>query len=148
MAIPLRVHAQLPNRPSTLRMVGWADDTMTAEAVAAKFRLSMLTGRVQKHRKLGLIWRLVVTTFAQIPGTVYRTTRDAEVTAWENQGAGAVWRGIIPAGTRVVRVPNGTGEDLWGVDDVPLLIRLTGNTHDPHYRYVIVPTDTVEASAC
>lgn len=44
----------------------------------------------------------------------------------------------IPAGTRAVLVRNGMG-DQWAVDDVPLLVRLTGNDHDPQYRYAWLP---------
>lgn len=33
----------------------------------------------------------------------------------------------------------------YAVDDVPLLIKLTGNPHDPLYRYVFVPNSIVSA---
>jgi hypothetical protein len=33
----------------------------------------------------------------------------------------------------------------FAVDDIPLLIKLTGNDHDPHYRYVFVPNSIVQA---
>lgn len=51
----------------------------------------------------------------------------------------------IPAGTEVMLVPKGAGLefDIWAVRSEELLIRLSGNTHDPRYRYCRVPADAV-----
>lgn len=47
----------------------------------------------------------------------------------------------IPAGTEVVAVSESSG---FAVKHAALIVRLTGNTHDPHYRYVWVPARIVE----
>ena len=49
----------------------------------------------------------------------------------------------LPKGTVLVRVKGGSGPS-YAVASEALLIRLTGNTHDPHYRYLFVPDDAVE----
>jgi|JI10StandDraft_1071094.scaffolds.fasta_scaffold199727_5 hypothetical protein len=53
----------------------------------------------------------------------------------------------LPAGTSVklVKGASGTQGDLYAVESVKLLIELTGNTHDPKYRYAFVPADAVDA---
>ena len=53
----------------------------------------------------------------------------------------------LPAGTAVtlVKGASGTEGDLYAVESVKLLIELTGNTHDPKYRYAYVPTNAVDA---
>lgn len=64
-------------------------------------------------------------------------SRDTEVTAWGN-------RITLPAGTRVRTVPQGLAPGyFWAVSDVRLLIQLTGNSHDPVYRWCGVPADAV-----
>ena len=50
----------------------------------------------------------------------------------------------IPAGTRVRSVTDGMGFEHWTVVSKELLIRLSGNTHDPIYRYSFVPADCVK----
>jgi hypothetical protein len=67
------------------------------------------------------------------------TTREVTISYLANLGAGAACRVTIPAGTRAVLV-EGTGGG-WAVDDVPLLVKLTGNNHDPHYRYAWLPAE-------
>lgn len=51
----------------------------------------------------------------------------------------------IPKGTRVhlVKGADGMRGDLWAVSSVSLLVNLTGNNWDPHYRYAWVPADAV-----
>lgn len=46
----------------------------------------------------------------------------------------------LPAGTRVMLVKgaSGTKGDLYAVADAKLLVDLTGNSHDPKYRYAFV----------
>lgn len=65
-----------------------------------------------------------------------------------NQDVQAVYCGTpitIPAGTAVKAVPSSGGRTLFAVVSVKLLIDLTGNTHDPKYRYCFVPADAVAA---
>lgn len=69
------------------------------------------------------------------------TCRAVTVDYLANLGAAAACRVTIPAGTRVALVPIPAPE--WVVDDVPLLVKLTGNAHDPKYRYCVVPADAV-----
>ena len=66
------------------------------------------------------------------------TKRDLTLTAW-----GATF--TLPNGTAVHKVKNasGTEGDLWAVTSTALLIDLTGNTHDPKYRYCFVPESEV-----
>jgi len=66
------------------------------------------------------------------------TTRDLELNLWGSTVT-------VPKGTKVrlVKGASGTKGDLYAVDSVKLLIGLTGNAHDPHYRYAFVPTDAV-----
>lgn len=52
---------------------------------------------------------------------------------------------MLPAGTKVRKVKGASGIDLYAVDSTALLIELTGNTHDPKYRYAFVPADAVDA---
>lgn len=72
----------------------------------------------------------------------YRTVRDITLTAWANQGPNAACRFTLPAGSAVKRVEGDGGG--FAVESVPLLIALTGNSHDPHYRYVWVDESEVE----
>jgi len=53
----------------------------------------------------------------------------------------------LPAGTRVhlIKGASGTQGDLWAVSDIRQLMDLTGNRHDPKYRYAWVPADAVDA---
>lgn len=68
-----------------------------------------------------------------------RTTRDLQLTLW---GAAVT----LPKGTAVTLVKGGSGTegDVYAVRDTALLVKLTGNRHDPRYRYAFVPTDAVE----
>lgn len=52
----------------------------------------------------------------------------------------------LPKGTRVelIRGASGTEGDKWAVASIRLLMDLTGNTHDPKYRYAWVPADAVD----
>lgn len=54
----------------------------------------------------------------------------------------------VPKGTKckLVKSLNGGAGDGWVIDDVPLLIKLTGNSHDPVYRYVEVPAELVSGT--
>lgn len=65
------------------------------------------------------------------------TTRDVTVDYLAN--IGYPHRITIPSGTTVIPVGN-----EWAVASVALLVKLTGNTHDPKYRYCMVPSDSVE----
>jgi hypothetical protein len=72
------------------------------------------------------------------------TNRDVELIPFENVGLRQTI--TIPAGTRCVAVDGPMGM-AWAVGDVRLLMRLTGNTHDPKYRYVFLPNDAVGNAA-
>ena len=48
---------------------------------------------------------------------------------------------VIPKGTQVMHI-KGTGGG-YAVRNIELLAELTGNTHDPKYRYAWVPDDAV-----
>jgi hypothetical protein len=75
-----------------------------------------------------------MSTFTSRNGTL---ARDTSVTAWGTPIT-------VPAGTRVRTAEQGTGLGyFWAVADVPLLIQLTGNSHDPVYRWCEVPADAV-----
>lgn len=71
-----------------------------------------------------------------------KTNADWQTTVFADQAAALRATITIPAGTRLVLVDQPQGA-AYAVDDVPLLIRLTGNTHDPKYRYVFVPNSIV-----
>lgn len=51
----------------------------------------------------------------------------------------------VPQGTRVKLIvgADGVKGDVWAIADVAVLIALTGNDHDPKYRYAWVPADAV-----
>ena len=68
----------------------------------------------------------------------HETNRDVPLELWGSNV-------IIPKGTRVrlVKDASGTKGDLWAVESVSFLIKLTGNSHDPKYRYAFVPDDAV-----
>jgi hypothetical protein len=70
------------------------------------------------------------------------TNRDVDVTIWEAQHPTLRQTVTIPAGTRCVLVDQPMGV-AWAVDDVPLLVRLTGNRHDAVHRYVFLPLNAV-----
>lgn len=55
----------------------------------------------------------------------------------------------IPKGTRVRLIKNADGVrgDLFAVDDVLLLMKLTGNKHDPKYRYAFIEPEEVADDA-
>jgi hypothetical protein len=72
------------------------------------------------------------------------TQRDVTINYLETQGRIAACRITIPAGTRAIAVMNPSGFK-WAVDDVPLLIELTGNSHDPQYRYAYLPDEAMQA---
>lgn len=71
--------------------------------------------------------------------TTKQTTRDVTIDYLKEMGSAAHCRITIPAGTRAVLVEGQGGG--WAVDDIPLIVRLTGNTHDPHYRYAWLPAE-------
>lgn len=72
-----------------------------------------------------------------------RTVRDVDVTCWANILGANAPRITIPKGTRVMIVDDPQGM-AYAVEDTALLARLTGNAHDPIYRYVYVPANAVE----
>ena len=43
----------------------------------------------------------------------------------------------VPAGTQAVHVDEDGGG--WAIDDIAWLVQATGNTHDPHYRFLYLP---------
>lgn len=56
----------------------------------------------------------------------------------------------LPEGTAVTRMPVGgglIGYPKFAVASSTLLAKLTGNKHDPVYRYVPVPDDAVDTEA-
>ncbi len=70
--------------------------------------------------------------------------REVTVDYLTEMGAAVACKVTLPEGTPVVHIGFVTCHgEAWAVDDVPLLMRLTGNRHDPIYRYCIVPTDAV-----
>jgi hypothetical protein len=74
------------------------------------------------------------------------TNRDVEVTVFEAQPSAMRSTIVIPKGTRCTFVDDPMG-GAWAVADVALLRRLTGNDHDPKYRYVFLPNEAVGDSA-
>ena len=52
----------------------------------------------------------------------------------------------VPAGTEVIPVTGGQGVS-YAVKSSALIVTLTGNTHDPHYRYAWVNTADVEETS-
>lgn len=54
----------------------------------------------------------------------------------------------LPPGTRVHLVvgADGVKGDLWAVSDVKLLQELTGNAHDPKYRYLWIDAAAVKVT--
>jgi len=68
-----------------------------------------------------------------ITGTL---TNDTRVKYLENLGPSACVEIVIPRGSRVHKV-----DGRWVVTSTKLLIELTGNTHDPVYRYAWLPDD-------
>lgn len=67
------------------------------------------------------------------------TSRDLPLTLWGTDV-------VLPAGTEVMLLENTSGTapfDLWAVKSEKLLMQLTGNAHDPKYRYAWVPADAV-----
>jgi len=62
------------------------------------------------------------------------TTAEVTINYLAHLGPAAAVTITLPVGTRCKRVD---GE--WAVDDEALLVRLTGNTHDPKYRYAWLP---------
>lgn len=69
----------------------------------------------------------------------HRTTADVIYPAnYEGRGDPQF---TVPAGTEVIQ-PKGT--QAWAVKSTKLLIELTGNQHDPIYRYYWVPANVVE----
>lgn len=69
--------------------------------------------------------------------TAYRTSRELDLIAF----------GIpikVPAGTALVPSKGGMGVD-YAVASQAWLVAMTGNTHDPKYRFVFVPKDAVES---
>jgi hypothetical protein len=68
--------------------------------------------------------------------------KDWQTTVFEAQSPMLRTTITIPAGTKLRLVDDPMGV-AWAVDDVQLLIELTGNSHDPIYRYVYVPNSLV-----
>lgn len=71
------------------------------------------------------------------------TRRDLALTAWGSSFT-------LPAGTPVTLIKGADGlkGDLWAVRDARTLINLTGNSHDPIYRYCwIDAAEVVERGA-
>lgn len=68
----------------------------------------------------------------------HATTRDLQMNLWGQPVT-------LPEGTEVILVEgaSGTKGDLYAVKSVELLKKLSGNTHDPEYRYAFVPADAV-----
>lgn len=85
--------------------------------------------------------------FKRAPITRGTTTRAVVVDYLANLGPIARCMVEIPAGTRVALIPglDGLTGDGWVVSDIALLVKLTGNSHDPHYRYCVIPSDAVAA---
>lgn len=71
--------------------------------------------------------------------TKHATNRDLKMNLWGTEVT-------LPEGTEVelIKGASGTEGDLYAVKSTQLLIDLTGNTHDPKYRYAFVPTDAVD----
>jgi hypothetical protein len=72
-----------------------------------------------------------------------KTIREVTVRYLETQGPVAACDVTLPEGTELVLVHNGTRSE-YAVADVALLKRLTGNDHDPVYRYCFVPDEVVD----
>jgi hypothetical protein len=73
------------------------------------------------------------------PGAVYETTSDIVFPAnYEGQGD-PLW--TLPAGSEVIQPRDRPGH--FAVKDTALLIRLTGNQHDPIWKYYWVPAAAV-----
>lgn len=53
----------------------------------------------------------------------------------------------LPAGTRVQSVLGRNSFCYWGVLDKELIKRLSGNTHDPNYRWLFVDDEHIEKEA-
>lgn len=72
--------------------------------------------------------------------TVHVTARDIDFP--ENRMYPAF---TLPKGTVVVLIKNADGilGDLWAVRSPKVIMDLTGNTHDPKYRYTFVPAEDV-----
>lgn len=71
---------------------------------------------------------------------MFRTNSDFQT----SQFKGEPW--TLPAGSRVTLVKNASGidGDLFAAADITQLKALTGNTHDPVYRYLFLPADLIE----
>jgi hypothetical protein len=67
--------------------------------------------------------------------TGFRLARELEANAW---GATIT----LPIGTAICLVHEENGG--FAVEDVAWLKQITGNTHDPEYRFLYVPGDAVE----
>lgn len=68
-----------------------------------------------------------------------RLTCDHTVTEW-----GSTF--TLPAGTEIMAVCRGVDmhTPLYAVKSSALLIELSGNNHDPKYRYCFVPPELIE----
>ena len=69
--------------------------------------------------------------------TKFRTSRDLDIVAFDVPIK-------VPAGTRLVPSTGGMGTD-YAIASSDWLMKATGNTHDPKYRFVFVPKDAVES---
>lgn len=75
-----------------------------------------------------------------------RTIKSVAITYPDRAAAGPMAQQIvIPVGTEVLHVAgNGGG---YAVNDTELLVKLTGNDHDPKYRYAWLPADVIADDA-
>lgn len=69
------------------------------------------------------------------------TTREVTVDYLANLGPAAACKVTVPVGTPALLIQDGSGAEFWAVADVAWLVEVTGNTHDPYYRYCFIPPD-------
>jgi len=77
---------------------------------------------------------------------MYRTNKDLEITAFECQAPAMRSKFILPAGSKAifVRALDGVKGDGFAAGDPSQIVALTGNSHDPHYRYIPLAADDIE----
>lgn len=73
----------------------------------------------------------------------YKTTRALDLIAWPGIGGG--YPITLPEGSRALLVKglSGLNGDGFAVASIRQLVELTGNHHDPKYRYVDLPADAI-----
>lgn len=76
-----------------------------------------------------------------------RTNKDIVTTQFTIGGRDPAETWTLPAGSRVVMVKglSGTSGDGFAAADVAQLKRLSGNAHDPVYRYLVISAADVES---